>query len=225
MKLLTELTTEITYSTVIEEKTKAKRMYVEGTTLQGEIKNQNNRIYPMKVLKEAVDKHTKMFMPNRAVGELDHPMETVHKITPGNVSHRFVEVKQNGNDIWTKALVLNTDAGKTVQNLIEGEVQLGISSRGFGDVKESEEANIVQSLYLVSLGDLVMNPSAPNALINAVMEGADWVLENGVLMQKEKEIEKVVDEIKETVEKGSRKEINNIMVEQFKKYFNTLLGK
>ena len=97
MKLLTELTTELKFSSELEESTNKKRMYIEGTTLQGEIVNQNKRMYPFPVLKEAVDKHTAMFMPNRAVGELDHPVETVHKITPANVSHRFVEVKENGN--------------------------------------------------------------------------------------------------------------------------------
>ena len=116
--------------------------------------------------------------------------------------------------------MLNTTHGKQVKNLLEGGVKLGISSRGFGDVKESGGARVVQSLYLVSLGDIVTNPSAPNAFVNAVMEKVDWVWENGVLVGKD--ISEDIDEYRDALEKSSQKDRDAVAIAVFKEYLSTI---
>lgn len=220
MKELCELTSDVKIIEEIvelDEGAKRKDMYIEGVTLQSEVKNKNNRVYPKKVLGEAIGKHVNEFMKyGRAVGELNHPTEKSSEINPDRISHRFTEVKEDNNNFLTKALVLNTTHGKQVKNLIEGGVKLGISSRGFGDVKESGGARVVQSLYLVSLGDIVTNPSAPNAFVNAVMEKVEWVWENGILI--DKDLSEEIDEYQEALEKSSQKDRDGIAIDLFKQY-------
>lgn len=220
MKELCELTSELNVTTDVielEEGAKRKDMYIEGVTLQSEIKNKNGRVYPKKVLGEAIGKHVDELMQyGRAVGELNHPTEKSSEINPDRISHRFTSVKEDGNDFRTKALVLDTTHGKQVKNLIEGGVKLGISSRGFGDVKESGSARVVQSLYLVSLGDIVTNPSAPHAFVNAVMEKTEWLWENGILISRD--LSEEIDEYKEALEKSSQEDRDEVAIACFKEY-------
>ena len=202
----------------LEEGKKRRDMYIEGVTLQSEVKNKNNRVYPKAILGEAIDKHVSDFMKyGRAVGELNHPTEKSSEINPDRISHRFTEVRESNNDYITKALVLNTTHGTQVKSLIEGGVKLGISSRGFGDVKESGGARVVQSLYLVSLGDIVTNPSAPNAFVDAVFESAEWIWHNGVLVGKD--LSENIDKYKEVLEKSSIKDRDAAAIAMFKNYF------
>jgi hypothetical protein len=221
MRELCEITSEIKISEAIvdlAEGGKRKDMYIEGVTLQSEVRNKNGRVYPKSVLGEAISKHVADFMKyGRAVGELNHPTEKSSEINPDRISHRFTEVREDNNNFVTKALVLNTNHGKQVKNLIEGGVQLGISSRGFGDVKESGNTKVVQSLYLVSLGDIVTNPSAPHAFVNAVFESAEWIWYNGVLVGKD--LSEEIDEYKEALEKSSQEDRDAVAINLFKKYF------
>lgn len=222
MKLLVETTSDLVFTEgELDEKSGKKDLYIEGITLQGEVKNKNGRIYPKSVLAEAIKKHIDEFMKEgRAVGELNHPTDKSSEINPDRISHRFVEVKESENNYTTKALVLDTTHGTQVKNLLNGGVKLGISSRGFGDVKESGGAKVVQSLYLVSLGDIVTNPSAPNAFLNSIMESKEWVWENGVLVGKDLEPE--IDEYKDAIEKASQKEIDEVAVKIFKDYMQKI---
>ncbi len=226
MKLLRELTDTLNIfeETVdLEEGGKSKNMYIEGITLVSETKNKNNRVYPKTVLGEAIKNHVSEFMnESRAVGELNHPDTKSSEINPDRISHRFVSVKEDDNNFITKALVLDTTHGTQVKNLIKGGVKLGISSRGFGDVKESDGAKVVQSLYLVSLGDIVTNPSAPHAFINAVMEKAEWIWENGEIVQKD--LSEEIDEYKMAIEKASQNEIDEVGIKIFKEYLAKISG-
>jgi hypothetical protein len=224
MRELCEITSDITISEKIvdlAEGGKRKDMYIEGVTLQAELKNKNGRVYPKAILGEAISKHVNDFMKyGRACGELNHPETKSSEINPDRISHRFTEVREDSNNFITKALVLNTNHGKQVKNLIEGGVQLGISSRGFGDVKESGNAKVVQSLYLVSLGDIVTNPSAPQAFVNAVFESAEWIWHNGVLVGKD--LSEDIDIYKEALEKSCQKDRDDVAIALFKEYFNTI---
>jgi hypothetical protein len=224
MKLLCELTDDIKITEDIidlGEGKSRKDMYIEGITLQGEVKNKNNRVYPKAVLSEAIKKHIDEFMKvGRAVGELNHPVEKSSEINPDRISHRFVEVKEDGNNFITKAMVLNTTHGTQVKNLISGGVKMGISSRGFGDVKESGNAKVVQSLYLVSLGDIVTNPSAPNAFVTAVMEKTEWIWENGILVGKD--LSEELDEYRDALDKSTQKDRDDVAIDLFKQYLSTI---
>jgi hypothetical protein len=153
----------------------------------------------------------------RACGELNHPKENSSEMNPDRISHRFTEVNEDNNDFRTKALVLDTTHGTQVKKLIEGGVKLGISSRGFGDVKESNGAKIVQSLHLVSLGDIVTNPSAPHAFVNAVFESAEWVWANGILVGKD--LSENIDIYKDALEKSTQAERDDVAIALFKEYF------
>lgn len=224
MLQLRELTDEIKVTEdIVElaEGAKRKDMYIEGVTLQSEVKNKNGRVYPKSILGEAINKHVTEFMKyGRAVGELNHPDTKSSEINPDRISHRFTEVREDNNNFVTKALVLNTTHGTQVRNLIEGGVKLGISSRGFGDVKESGGARVVQSLYLVSLGDIVTNPSAPNAFVNAVMEKTEWLWENGILVSKD--LSEEIDEYKEALEKSTQKDRDEVAIALFKDYLSKI---
>lgn len=224
MRELCEITSEIKIiEDIVElaEGKKRKDMYIEGVTLQSEIKNKNGRVYPKTVLGEAINKHVTDFMKyGRACGELNHPEAKSSEINPDRISHRFTEVREENNNFVTKALVLNTTHGTQVKNLIEGGVQLGISSRGFGDVKESGNAKVVQSLYLVSLGDIVTNPSAPHAFVNAVFESAEWLWENGVLVGKD--LSEDIDYYQAALEKSTQKDRDEVAIALFKEYIATI---
>jgi len=206
-----------------ESKDDKKELYLEGITLVADTKNKNKRIYPKSILSEAVNKHSREFLDSKgAVGELNHPKENLAQIDFNNVSHRFIEIKENGNNFITRALVLNTTAGKQVKNLHEGEVRLGISSRAFGDTNIQDDIIMVESLYIVSFGDIVANPSAPGAFINAVMENKEFLWENGKLI--EKDIGEQLEGYKKIIENSSKKERNKIFIDIFNDYFRQIKG-
>lgn len=221
MKLLVETTSDLNFVQEVNEATKKKDLYIEGITLQSEVKNKNGRVYPKAILADAIKKHINEKLQNQqSAGELDHPKENSSQINPDRISHRFIEVREDGNNYITKALVLNTTCGKQVKNLMEGGFKLGISSRGFGDVKESNGAKIVQSLYLVSLGDIVTNPSAPNAFVNAVMESVEWVWENGILVGKD--LSKDISEYQKAIDESTQSDRDAVAVSIMKDYFQKI---
>lgn len=196
-------------------------LYLEGITLVADTKNANRRVYPKRVLFEAIEKHTKDFLnTNGAVGELNHPTENISQINFDKVSHRFVSIREEGNNFITKAKILNTISGKQVKNLHEGGVRLGISSRAFGDTSFKNETTIVESLFIVSFGDIVANPSAPGAFLNAVMENKEFLWENGHLI--EKDISQELDIYKKIIENSTKKERANLFVNIFNDYFKNI---
>lgn len=193
MKLITEqLDSNISYITEANEKGE-KNVYIEGVFMQAEKQNRNNRIYPKDVLAEATAKYVKeQVVTGRAVGELDHPQGP--QINLDKVSHRITELKWNGNDVVGKALILDTPMGKIVKGLVEGGCKLGVSSRGMGTVEEKGKTSFVKNDYVLATVDIVQDPSAPSAFVDGIMEGVEWIYENGIL--KPQQIEEYETEIK-----------------------------
>lgn len=206
-----------------EKKNDKNELYLEGITLVADTKNANRRIYPKSVLAEAINKHKRDFMDSGgAVGELNHPTENISQIDFNNVSHRFVEVREDGNNFITKAKVLNTTSGKQVKNLHEGGVRLGISSRAFGDTRQENNTAIVESLHLVSYGDIVANPSAPGAFVSAVMESKEFLWENGQLI--EKDFEEKLEGYRKIISESTKQNRSELFVKIFQDYMQSLKG-
>ena len=194
MKLITEQNdVELTYIT--EEKDGKKQLVIEGVFMQADQKNRNGRIYPKAVLENAVNKYdSEQVSKGRAVGELNHPEGPT--INLDKVSHKITELNWQGNNVVGKATVLNTPMGQIVQGLMEGGVQLAVSSRGMGSLEPKNGTNYVKGDFMLNAIDVVQDPSAPQAFVNGVMEGIEWIMENGTF--RAQEIEKLETEIKES---------------------------
>ena len=193
MKLITEFNQE-DLSYITEGTGKAKNTFIEGVFMQSESKNRNGRMYPKTVMESAVKKYIKeQVSKGRAVGELNHPDGPT--INLDKVSHRITSLKFEGNNVVGKALVLNTPMGKVVKGLIEGGVQLGVSSRGMGSLESKKDMSVVKNDFHLATIDIVQDPSAPEAFVNGIMEGVEWVWDNGIL--KAQQIEKYETEIKQ----------------------------
>jgi len=198
-----------------------KDLFLQGISIQAEIVNGNRRKYPLPVAEAAVKRYIEeKLSKNIATGELDHPAENISKINPDRISHKFVEIKQDGNNFITKAKVLNTICGTQVRNLIEGEIKLGMSSRGFGKTNVKDGTAIVENLYLVSMADIVVDPSAPDAWQQAVYENKEWIFENGVLV--EKDVEPIIDTVKHALNTIPKERRNKIIISEFAKYLKTI---
>lgn len=213
MKLITEHIEDVEY--IIESKGDQKNAFIEGIFMQAEQKNRNGRVYPRTVLNGAVQKYvTEQVARGRAVGELNHPDSP--SINLDKVSHRIVELKWSGNDVIGKALVLNTPMGRIVKGLMEGGVKLGVSSRGMGSLEERNGINYVKSDFALSTVDIVQDPSAPAAFVNGILEGVEWIWDNGIL--KAQEIERYETEIK----RASSKRLGEMQIKVFKDFLSKL---
>ena len=213
MRLITEHFDNLQYIT--EEKDGVKQTHIEGVFMQAEQKNRNGRVYPRKVLFDAVEKYVaEQVGPGRAVGELDHPEGP--QINLDKVSHKITELKFDGDNVVGKAKVLNTPMGKIVEGLIEGGVKLGVSSRGMGTVENKEGATYVNEDYILSTVDIVQDPSAQGAFVNGIMEGVEWIWDNGIL--KAQQLEKYETEIRE----ASSKELSLVQEKVFKDFLSKL---
>ena len=194
MKLITEHN-DVELSYITEEKDGKKQLVIEGVFMQADQKNRHGRIYPKQVLENAVNKYTaEQVSKGRAVGELNHPEGPT--INLDKVSHKITELSWQGSNVVGKATVLNTPMGQIVQGLMEGGVQLAVSSRGMGSLEPRNGTNYVKGDFMLNAIDVVQDPSAPQAFVNGVMEGVEWILENGTF--KVQEIEKLETEIKES---------------------------
>ena len=192
MKLITEHLEKLEYITEAK-KDGGKDVYIEGVFMQAEKQNRNNRIYPKQVLAEATAKYVKeQVKTGRAVGELNHPEGP--QINLDKVSHRITELNWSGNDVVGKALILDTPMGKIVKGLVEGGCKLGVSSRGMGTVEQKEGKTYVKDDFVLATVDIVQDPSAPSAFVEGIMEGVEWIWENGIL--KPQQIEEYETEIK-----------------------------
>ena len=194
MKLITEhLEDKLEYITEAKKNGEGKDTYIEGIFMQAEKQNRNNRIYPKEVLEGATKKYVKeQVSTGRAVGELNHPEGP--QINLDKVSHRITELKFKGNDVVGKALILDTPMGKIVKGLVEGGCKLGVSSRGMGTVEQKEGKTYVKDDFVLATVDIVQDPSAPSAFVEGIMEGVEWIWENGIL--KPQQIEEYETEIK-----------------------------
>ena len=192
MKLIREEIENVKVLT--EEKNGKKSLYIEGVFLQGNIKNRNGRMYPMETLRREVSRYNENHVQaGRALGELGHPDGPT--VNLDRVSHKIVSLKENGSNFIGKAKILNTPMGKIASSLIEEGVKLGVSSRGIGSLKATREGvNIVgDDFMLATAADIVADPSAPDAFVEGIMEGKEWVWDGGIL--REKYAEKTYKEI------------------------------
>lgn len=181
MKLITEQIEDV--EIITEESNGRKSLYIEGVFLQGDIRNRNGRQYPMETLRREVDRYTKTFIESsRALGELGHPDGPT--VNLDRVSHRILSLKEDGTNFIGKAKILNTPMGKIAQSLIEEGVKLGVSSRGIGSLIKKEGCNIVgDDFMLATAADIVADPSAPDAFVEGIMEGKEWVWDGGKLRE------------------------------------------
>jgi len=182
MKLITEEISSVKF--VTEGKGSSKKMYIEGTFLQGEIKNRNGRMYPVSTLAKEVGRYNESFVnKGRALGELGHPDGPT--VNLDRVSHKIVSLRQEGNNFVGKAQLLNTPMGKIAKSLLDEGVMLGVSSRGIGSIKEDTNGVKVvgEDFMLATAADIVADPSAPDAFVSGIMEGKEWIWEGGILRE------------------------------------------
>jgi len=193
MKLITEHIDNKLQVITEAKKDGTKGYVIEGIFMQADKPNRNGRVYEKRIMESAVNKYVKeQVKTGRAVGELNHPEGPT--INLDKVSHRITDLRFEGSDVVGKASILNTPMGKIVQGLLEGGVQLGVSSRGMGSLVERNGVMYVQDDFMLSTVDIVQDPSAHEAFVNGIMEGVEWVWDNGML--KPQPIEKYETEIK-----------------------------
>ena len=181
MKLITEMYDDFEILT----EGKSKDMKIKGVFMQAETKNRNGRVYPLDVLQKEVTRYTKELVENkRAFGELGHPDGPT--VNLDRVSHLIEELYSEGNNIIGKAKILDTPNGKIVKELLNAGAKLGVSSRGMGTLEKRGQTNYVKDdFYLATAGDIVADPSAPKAFVEGIMEGKEWIWDNGILKEAE----------------------------------------
>ena len=183
MKLITEEIEQV--EVIVENRNGKKNLFIEGVFLQGEIKNRNGRMYPMETLSREVGRYNENFVEKgRALGELGHPDGPT--VNLDRVSHKIVSLKEDGNNFIGKAKILSTPMGKIASNLLGEGVKLGVSSRGVGSLNKTNEGYSVvgEDFTLATAADIVADPSAPDAFVDGIMEGKDWVWDGGILRER-----------------------------------------
>jgi hypothetical protein len=183
MKLITEEIEQV--EVIVEQRDGKKSMFIEGIFLQGDIKNRNGRMYPMATLRREVERYNENFITSgRALGELGHPDGPT--VNLDRVSHKIVSLRESGSNFIGKAKILSTPMGKIAQNLIDEGVKLGVSSRGLGTLSVNNEGVKIVSddFMLATAADIVADPSAPDAFVQGIMEGKDWVWDGGIIRER-----------------------------------------
>ena len=210
MKLICELTETVDYELIEEGAGGKKQYFIEGIFMQSEQKNKNGRIYPKEVLQKEVNRYNKEYVePKRAFGELGHPDGPT--VNLDRVSHMITELVEDGKNFIGRAKILDTPNGQIVKSLIDEGARLGVSSRGMGTLKPNKKAQIVQDdFYLATAADIVADPSAPNAFVEGIMEGVEWVWDNGLLKAQD------VERAKANIQKASSKQLEEVKLREFK---------
>jgi hypothetical protein len=214
MKLITENIEEIQVLT--EEKDGKKTHYIEGIFLQGDLTNRNGRNYPVNILEREVTKYNENFVgTGRALGELGHPDGPT--INLDRVSHKILSLKREGNNFIGKAKLLETPMGKIAKNLLDEGVKLGVSSRGLGSIVEKDGINFVgEDFMLATAADIVADPSAPDAFVEGIMEGKEWVWESGMLREVE------INRLKKTIDEATRFNLQERKLKAFASFLKGL---
>jgi hypothetical protein len=214
MKLITENIEDI--QVITEEKNGKKHLYIEGVFLQSEIRNRNGRIYPFDVLNKEVNRYNEEYVKSgRALGELGHPDGPT--VNLDRVSHRITELRAEGNNFIGKARILETPMGQIAKSLLEEGVRLGVSSRGMGSIDRREDASYVRDDFmLATAADIVADPSAPDAFVNGIMEGKEWVWDNGILKEKD------VDKYHRYISEATRSQLEERTLNAFKHFLSNL---
>ena len=204
---------------VIEEKVNGKKsLAIEGVFMQADQKNRNGRIYEKGILEAAVNKYvTEQVKTGRAVGVLNHPDGPT--INLDKVSHKITDLKWEGSNVVGKASILDTPMGQIVKGLLEGGVKLGVSSRGMGSLVNKKGTTYVNNDFLLATVDIVQDPSAPEAFVNGIMEGVDWIWENGVLVPQE------IEEIETEITRARKVGDSNVEIKAFKSFLSKLNSK
>ena len=215
MKLISEYTENDVQCIVEKNEDGSKNHIIEGIFAMAESKNRNGRIYPRPIMEKAVQKYvSEQVSKGRAVGELNHPDGPT--INLDKVSHLITELKCEGNNVMGKARILDTPMGQIVKGLLEGGVQLGVSTRGMGSLEQRGGTMYVKDDFMLNTVDIVQDPSAPNAFVNGIMEGVDWIWNNGLI--EAREIEKIETEIK----RASRSDLYEVQVREYKNFLSLL---
>jgi len=213
MQLITETTEDV--QLICEDKDGQKNYFIEGIFMQADKKNKNGRVYPGEVLFNEVKRYTKESVSkNRAMGELGHPEGPAVNLE--RVSHLIKELRVEGANVYGRAKIMDTPYGKIVKNLIDEGTNLGVSSRGMGSVRTTNGINEVQKDFMLSAVDIVADPSAPGAFVNGIMEGREWIWENGVI----KSIE--IEKYKKSIECASHQELEETKLNVFQNFLSNL---
>tara|TARA_Y100001978_G_C23632239_1_gene404031 strand:+ start:36 stop:680 length:645 start_codon:yes stop_codon:yes gene_type:complete len=214
MKLIAEQIQDVEY--IVEEKGDKKEMKIRGIFMQADQKNRNGRVYPMGVLQKEVTRYNKEFVAEgRAFGELGHPEGPT--VNLDRVSHMITKLEANGKNFVGEAKLLSTPMGEIAKALIKDGGKLGVSSRGMGSLENKGGANYVKDdFYLATAADIVADPSAPQAFVEGIMEGKEWVWDNGLL----KEVE--IAQIKDRINEGVRRKQSNVSALEFAKFLSKL---
>lgn len=214
MKLIKEHTESV--NLIVEDNKSSKDYYIEGVFLQSEIKNRNGRMYPKKVLAKEVKRYNEQYVQNnRAYGELGHP--DTPSINLDRVSHMIKELRMEGNNYIGRAKILDTPHGKIVKALIDEGAQLGVSSRGLGSLSQKGGVSMVQDDFvLATAADIVADPSAPDAFVEGIMEGAEWVFNASTKSWV------VAEQIRNEAKSMSAKKVAQAQARMFKTFLNSL---
>ena len=214
MRLISEELTDVKFLT--EEKEGKKNYFIEGIFLQAELKNRNGRMYPQKTLAREVAKYDESYIKSgRALGELGHPDGP--SINLDRVSHKIESLKEDGNNFIGRAKILDTPNGKIAKSLLDEGVRLGVSSRGMGSIRKEDNCNVVMDDFmLATAADIVADPSAPDAFVNGIMEGKEWVWNNGILQ------ESAVAEIKQEIDEATLINLQERKVSAFAAFLKSL---
>ncbi len=218
MKLICELNEVINYLTEAKDEQGGKSYFIEGVFLQGDIKNRNGRVYPAEVLDKEISRYNKEYVEkNRAYGELGHPQGPT--INLERVSHMITDLKRDGSNFMGRAKIMTeTPYGAIVKSLMDEGAQLGVSSRGMGTVKPNGKgvAEVQNDFYLATAADIVADPSAPDAFAQGIMEGKEWVWENGIIR------EATIADYQNEIKTSSRKELEEAKIRVFEDFISKL---
>lgn len=218
MKLIAEYNEQGIECIVEAKEDGSKNHFIEGVFMQAESKNRNGRIYPKAIMEGAVDKYvTEQVSQNRAVGELNHPDGPT--VNLDKVSHKITELSWKGNDVVGKAQVLDTPMGNIVKGLLEGGVQLGVSTRGMGSLEEKNGIMFVKDDFVLNTVDIVQDPSAPTAFVNGIMEGVEWVWNNGIIESQ------VIEQMETEIKKAPRSDLYEVQTREFKNFLSLMKTK
>jgi hypothetical protein len=214
MKLITETVEEVNFLTEATAEGD-KNYFIEGTFMQADTLNRNKRVYPKHILLNEVNRYTKEYVQNnRAFGELNHPSGPT--VNLDRVAIIIKEFNCNGGDVHGKAKVMSTPMGEIVKNLISEGARLGVSTRGMGSLKQKNGYNEVQPDFMLSAVDIVADPSAPGAFVNGIMEGKEWVWNNGFLE------EMYIEQYKQEIKKTSTQKLEKIGIKLFEDFLRKL---
>jgi len=216
MKLITELNEDVKY--LVEEREGKKHVFIEGIIMQGDIVNRNGRMYPIGVLEKEMGRYNESYVTkNRAYGELGHPTGPTLNLERACIM--FKKLYRENNNILGRAKVLDTPMGNIVKGLISEGASLGISSRGMGSIKENKDGimEVQDDFFLATAGDIVADPSAPDAFVRGIMEGVEWVWDNGLLKAQR------LEQFKEQIDRGARQGISEeTAINVFKQFLSDL---